>query len=285
MSDAAPIPEAPLEASAVSAGELSPAHQHSGKLLVRVGIVLFFLMLAIMATARIYVPRFVDAKRRANELACVEQLRQIGVAARQYAGDRKTFPHVGPPDQLDGGIETPDTPLAFQALVAGGYLEDVDLLTCPSTPRRRGEANRADWRAWVQGKAELPPPPFHAAKWLSYAWTRRQLDLNSPGSALLSADRAAIPRRGEGGLKGNHTGGWSVLRVDGTSEFLSWDAEPFPGGYLGATEDPARDGFLSVRSQPLQSAFDPEPTDGSGESYWPGPRRGQPPATPAPSRE
>ena len=252
---------------------------------MQIGFVLFVLMLTIMATARIYVPRYVDAKRRANEVACGEQLRQIGVAARQYATDRGAFPHVRAAGELDGGIDTPHTPLAFQALVEGGYLGDVELLTCPSTPRRRGQANRAEWQAWVQGKTELPAPPFHAAKWLSYAWTRRHLDLNSSGSALLSADRAAIPRRGEGGLKGNHTGGWSVLRVDGTSEFLTWDADPYPGSYLSATEDPARDGFLSVRPQLKQSVFDPEPKDGSGESYWPGPKRGQAPATPSPSRD
>lgn len=272
MSDSPPDPAA-----------LSPAHKHSGKRLVQVGVVLFFVMLGIMATARIYVPKYVNAKRRANELACAEQLRQIGVAARQYASDHKVFPHVGPAGELDGGIDSPDTPLAYQALVKGGYLTDLELLTCPSTPRRRGESNRAEWREWLKGQSDLPPPPMQAAKWLSYAWTRRQLDLNSPGSALLAADRAAIPRRGEGGLKGNHTGGWAVLRVDGTSEFLPWDADPFPGSYLSATKDPAKDGYLSVRPQLKQSVFDPEPKDGSGENYWPGPGRGRPAASSTPS--
>lgn len=244
-------------------------------------------MLAIMATARIYIPRYVDAKRHANELACSEQLRQIGVAARQYATDRGAFPHISGPTELDGALDSPHTPLAFQALSKGGYLSDTTLLTCPSTPRRRGTSNLAEWHAWLEGKNELSAPPLQAAKWLSYAWTRRQLDLNGPGNALLAADRAAIPRRGEGGLKGNHTGGWAVLRLDGSTEFLGWDATPYPGSYLSATEDPERDGYLSVRPQLKQSAFDPRPTDGSGENYWPGPGRGQPaPATsPTPSRD
>ncbi|MBL4847657.1 MAG: DUF1559 domain-containing protein [Planctomycetes bacterium] len=264
--------------------ETAPAHHHSGKRVVRVGLVLFVLSLAGMFLARVYIPRYVDAKRHANELACGEQLRKLGLAARQYASDHKVFPHVQAAAELDGGIETADTPLAFRSLFVGGYLDDSQLLICPSTPRRRGKADLKEWREWLQAKNQLPAPPFEAAKWLSYAWTRRQLSLNSPGAALLSGDRAAIPRRGKGGLRGNHTGGWSVLRVDGSVEFLGWDADPFPGSYLGATQDPARDGYLSVRPQLDRMVFDPYPTDGSGESYWgPRARRAPPAETPSPS--
>ena len=72
-------------------------------------------------------------------------------------------------------------------------LDDAELLTCPSAPRRRNVSDREEWRAWVTGSLDLPPPPFESSKWLSYAWTRRALSANASGKFLKRELRETLP--------------------------------------------------------------------------------------------
>ena len=49
--------------------------------------------------------------------------------------------------------------------------------------------------------------------------------------------------------------GWTVLRVDGSTQWRGIIDRPFPGGYLAATEDPAQDGYLGIDHQPDPDVF------------------------------
>ena len=228
-----------------------------GKRVVAVGAVAFVIMLGLMLVARLYMPRYVAARQRALEVECAQKLRALGAAARAYLQDRAAFPHARA-GELDGGVESADGPRAFRQLYAGGYLDDPASLVCPSAPRRgTSPALRKARRAWLlTGEGEAPLMAEQDV--ITYGWTRRALGPEAAGATPLAADRGAFPRRGPE-VRGNHTRGWNVLRVDGSVTFHAWDEDPFPGSWLSATADPARDGFLGVFSQTERSVFDPNP--------------------------
>jgi hypothetical protein len=229
----------------------------SGRKVVAAAGVAFAVMFAAMALARLYLPPYVAAQRRAIEQGCGERLRAVGAAARAYAADHRSFPHVRGRTELDGGIETQDSPKAFRSLIASGHLQDPTDLICPSMPRKgvKGDARRLQekWLSSGEGDAHV----LAISVVVGYGWTRRALDSNAGGSLLLAADRAAVPRRGPEGVKGNHTRGWNVLSVDGAVNFRAWNDDPFPGLTLSATKDSQADGYLALREQRDPSVFDP----------------------------
>ena len=247
--DQAPLPPDPIGPDSAKVVE--------GKRVVAVLALGFVVMLGLMLVARLYVPRYVAARQRALEVECAQQLRQVGLAARAYLQERGALPHVRA-GQLDGDAESADGPRAFRMLVAAGYLDDPSSLICPSAPRRgTSPAQREARRRWLlTGEGEAPALVEQDV--ITYGWTRRELGPEVAGATPLAADRGAFPRRGPE-VRGNHTRGWNVLSADGAVTFHAWDEDPFPGSWLSATSDPAKDGFLGIYPQTERSVFDPNP--------------------------
>lgn len=216
--------------------------------------------LALLAFGAVCVPGALRAQEgqleRANRARCSNYLRQLGLAAIQYADDKRFFPHVGKIKDLDGGYRTNVTPRLIRALTFYGYHDDPEGFVCPSSQDEwlpAHEAARADMRRWLWGGKENTDattspllvdgkdPTLAETSELSYGWTRRGLTSNARSSSQLAADR----------MKDNHVEGGNVLQADGTVGFspaASYD------GPLAATEgtDAA---WLSVRAKD-----DPAPT-------------------------
>ena len=70
---------------------------------------------------------------RANRTKCSNNLRQLGLAAIQYADDKRFFLHVRGRAALDGGMETSDTPRKVRQLMDLGYHDNPEGWICPSS--------------------------------------------------------------------------------------------------------------------------------------------------------
>jgi hypothetical protein len=216
---------------------------------------LFVVMLAATLILAAVMPGVVARQQRANRVKCSNTLRGLGVAALQYSQDGGRFPHVMKRDELDGDPTTPDTPKAWRMLLRGGYVDVPEAFVCPVKPKHISPpSRRVERRTWLTTPSgERSPsasPSLEAFERLSYGWTRRGLGAEARGSYYLAADKAVFAPEGEEqGMRGNHVDGWTVLRVDGSTTWLSVHDEPFPGATLHRIEDPERDGFLSVKNQ------------------------------------
>lgn len=209
------------------------------------------------------VPQLDRRRQLRARVACADTLRRVHQAASAYAADHAgAFPHARGPDELDGAFDTADGPRVWRQLLSGGYLDQPGDLLCPSMTRRRSlpAEVRAAQRAWLLG-GEGEPPTGVALEEVSYGWTRRALTTSSPGDWPLAADEAVLPRGGEevATAAGNHVEGWNVARVDGAVTWVDAASEPFPGEWLTATEDPARDGYLGILPQHDETSLVREP--------------------------
>lgn len=192
---------------------------------------------------------------------CANQLRQLGLGAIQYADDKRFYPHVRGLLELDGDINTSDTPRNMRALMWYGYVFEPEGLICPASNDRarpvEGPA-RESLRNWFwsgeYSQASLTRSPYQnganptlsETTELSYGWTRKGMNTLVRSSALLAADRA-IREGGTTSLAGNHEDGWNVLKADAT---VAWvpvvgGVTPDPGTWLADTM--AGGGYLSVK--------------------------------------
>lgn len=216
---------------------------------------LFVLMLAATLILAAVVPRVVARKQKANRVKCANTLRQLGLGGLQYSLDKSVFPHVTGPQELDGDPTTSDTPRAWRMILSGGYVDSPEAFVCPVQPKLMSTAaRRAQRREWFTTPAGQrsphPSPSLEAFEGLSYGWTRRGLSAGARGTRYLAADKAVFAAEGEDrGMRGNHVDGWTVLRVDASTAWLSVHDEPFPGTRLHRVEDSERDGFLCVKEQ------------------------------------
>lgn len=243
------------------APELDPndpaARAVPGRTVVTVLVVGMLLVFGLMATARLLAPGMMAARKNATRIQCAATLRVIGDAARRQAQDTGWFAHqAAKPETLDGGADTTDGPRVFRSMLKRGYLEDPASLVCPAQPRlrraqREGQEAQDRWIRTGEGEA----PTLAAAIPISFGWTRRGLKADAAATTPLSADKAVVPRAGQDGvMKGNHTDGWTLLRAGGAVEFLSLDADPFPGSWLAKTASPT-DGFLGIADQDQLATF------------------------------
>ncbi len=230
----------------------------SGRVVVIVGLIAAAAVIALTLVARGVFPALTKQRALIERTKCQGTLRNLGLAALQYADDKGALPQVWGPEALAGGIETADGPRALRMLITSSYLDTHDplALLCPAVSRRRtrDEATRTAQGEWLLGQRDALPPgddTLLAMEDLSYGWTRRPLGPNAPSTTPLAADKATIPRGGPEvpGVPGNHVGGWNVVRADGSASWLSVDDEPFPGAWLTATEDSQTDGFLGILPQ------------------------------------
>jgi len=228
-------------------------------------------MVVLLGT--LLLPALLKTKSGCRTSKCSSNLRQLALAAISYAGDRRFYPHVSGLRELDGDWTTPDAPRTMVALVYFGYLDaGSESFVCRSSADLQaplGDAQLDDRRLWTFGPSgtQNPQPDVSPltsgvplsgslvnSTWLSYGWTRKPMNANARGAALLGADRSirlpsAVTPAPPGTL-GNHPDGWNVVHVDASTTFLSarYDrgdgVEPFD--YLGATGDASRDGFLAM---------------------------------------
>ncbi len=227
-------------------------------------------IIGILAT--LLMPALLKAKEKANRTKCQNNARQLGLAAIQYADDKRFFPHIVGKNALDGGTASPDTCKKIRLLLWLGYHDNPEGWICPSSSDlyRADTFNadvKQDARLWGWGGNPLSPPgstvpsPLVGAgdpnledtDELSYGWTMRFMTSNMKSSTLLGADRSVKNELENSGgtvsgnqlVNGNHTEGWNVLQADGT---VNW----FPVRQDGAAKlfgTANGDGFLTLRQQ------------------------------------
>jgi prepilin-type processing-associated H-X9-DG protein len=250
----------------------------------RVEAMLLFVLLGggWLCVASGVLPVFHHGKHRSNRTKCSNNLRQLGLAAIQYADDKRFFPHVGPIPQLDGGTDSNATTKVVRALLWYGYHDNPEGYICPSSydmylPITDSEV-KANLRLWFWGGGEArgdptlspfvderPDPTLDATDELSYGWTRRGMNMNARSSTPLLADRAQADPDvrddvtvSKPGLFGNHDAGANVVRADGSVAFV--DGGPDGPERLSATVDRDKDGFLAIRPptrvSPLATRFE-----------------------------
>lgn len=225
-------------------------------------------IIGILAT--LLMPALMKAKERGNRTKCANNLRQVGMAAIQYADDKRFYPHVNRTRDSDGDANTTDTPMSMRAMVYFGYLDNPEGFICPSSPDVNfplSDEAMSDLKAWTFGQGSVTDvstnpfkdgtavgEPLQDLVDLSYGWTRRGLTSSARSTTILSADRAAVDpassldtQVGVGEMIGNHEG-WNVLYADATVKFLSPGDEPAPQSYLTAMSKHS-DGFLAIRAQ------------------------------------
>ncbi len=224
-------------------------------------------IIGILAT--LLMPALLKAKEKANRTKCQNNARQLGLAAIQYADDKRFFPHITAKTALDGDETSVDTPKKIRLLLWLGYHDNPEGWICPSSSdlyradsfdaATKQDARLWQWAAAGGGSTTQSPlltgndPPLNATDELSYGWTQRFMTSNMKSSTLLGADRSVKNElehsSGTVGadqlLNGNHTEGWNVLQADGT---VNW----FPVRQDGAQKlygTAAGDGFLTLREQ------------------------------------
>jgi prepilin-type N-terminal cleavage/methylation domain-containing protein len=209
-------------------------------------------IIGILAT--LLMPALMKAKEKANKTKCSNNLRQFGLAAMQYADDKRFFPHNVRPTALDDhGYDDSSNhqTKVVRSLLYYGYHDNPEGWICPSSydyyvPIDEGYVTE-NMRYWgwdgspfVEGADPGSPwltdppsgdPEILLTPELSYGWTRRGMNANIRSTAMLGSDRAqkdedaAVAGSTGGapdpGAAGNHTDGWNVLKVDATVEFYS----------------------------------------------------------------
>jgi prepilin-type N-terminal cleavage/methylation domain-containing protein len=204
-------------------------------------------IIGILAT--LLMPALMKAKEKANRTKCSNNLRQLGLAAIQYADDKRFFPHGTANNGLDDAYpDSKHVAKIIRSLVWFGYHDNPEGFICPSSYDQHVAVTnaevKANMRKWFWGGQDVPTggeaesplsvgqkdaadPNIGANTELSYGWTRKYMNANNPSSSLLGADRSIrvqseVDAGGGTGITGdfgNHTEGWNTLQCDGT---VSW---------------------------------------------------------------
>lgn len=193
-------------------------------------------------------------RRHHGRTKCPNNLRQLGLAAMQYADDKRFYPHFGRLRSLDGDISANHATKGYRALLWFGYHDNPEGWICPNSDDRYTPLQPAvqqDLRRWFWGGGALtpqrsragatrPPTPWVDGELdpalidtleISYGWTRKLMNTSVLSTAPLGADRS---RRVPGSLGvgrppgkvGNHTDGWNLLKADSTIEFVGLTHDP-----------------------------------------------------------
>ncbi len=159
----------------------------------------------------------------ANRTKCVSNLKQVGIAVISYMtsplgpdGRKGYLPHVRARDAPDGPGDVGRT---WEMLVWTGGIDDPECFVCPGAgdvPRRRPEDE-------ALAAFRFEDSDVQTTREFSYGWTKDQrTDGNSRSSMIVAADRTAGP-----GSR-NHADGRSLLRFDGSVDFLPIEVELGP---------------------------------------------------------
>ena len=200
-------------------------------------------------------------------VACSNHLKQIALAAIQYADDKRHFPHLGKATDLDDDGKTKpagsDVPgRCVRSFIYFNYLDNPECFVCPSASADKAfplsaEAKRDPrvfgWGGKDAADPKLAPIPHPAAldkdadklTDLSYGWTVRGLNANSMGDFLTTGDRARVLEKKDGAqtIQGNHKDGWNVVHLDAHIEWV--EASSARAKTLTATKE-KDDGYLVI---------------------------------------
>lgn len=90
-------------------------------LLIVLGVGLALFVLGGGCFAALLMPAMAQAKARANQTKCANNLRQIGLAAIQYSDDKRFYPYEG----------SSDVTTVLLTLEQTGYIDNLEHLACP----------------------------------------------------------------------------------------------------------------------------------------------------------
>lgn len=230
-------------------------------------------IIGILAT--LLMPALMKAKEKANRTKCSNNLRQLGLAAIQYADDKRFFPHNKRTQEPDGNAGTNHGPKVIRAMLWYGYHDNPEGWICPSSfdlfQPINDQSVKGNLRTWFWQSAASgldTKNPFidnlgdpvtvggTASDELSYGWTRKGMNSNVRSTALVGADRAVrveseVDSGGttDAGTFGNHTEGWNVLQADGSVSWksLGEDGVKYLASPTGDTASGNPDGWLGIR--------------------------------------
>jgi len=165
--------------------------------------------LAFLATAGISASLGYAVLQRASAAArstnCVNNLRQVGLGAIQYADDKRFLPHVLGHHDYDGDKTTDHASRAIGSLFYYGYADRPEILICPLNGDDRAypgsfpaDSRDWDWSGRRNPTPELSPivapalaPTLEDSIELSFAWSRRSLNTGMVSTTVLAADKSA----------------------------------------------------------------------------------------------
>jgi prepilin-type N-terminal cleavage/methylation domain-containing protein len=141
----------------------------------------------IALLAAFFVPTLRSNYEKKMRIGCTNNLRTFGLAAIQYADDKRFFPHNGKLSKVDGdgmnGTSNHQTKIV-RALQWYGYHDEPENWICPassdSAPEPSAQVRTWSWGGGERGSLTESPfvhdaddPALIATAELSYGWTRR----------------------------------------------------------------------------------------------------------------
>jgi len=229
-------------------------------------------IIGILAT--LLMPALMKAKEKANRTKCANNLRQLGLAAIQYADDKRFFPHISGKTATDPDFVGAGGTKNIRALLWFGYHDNPEGWICPSsydvfTPISNAtvKANMRRWSFVASNASGMGPatwesntpyriplandPAIRATDELSFGWTRKYMNTNQRSTALLGADKAIRVEQTTGGTVtatageiGNHTEGWNIMQADATTSWMNNSQDG--ASKIFSVANPT-DGFLAIR--------------------------------------
>ncbi|TET34667.1 MAG: type II secretion system protein [Planctomycetota bacterium] len=159
------------------------------ELLVVIGI--------IVLLAGLIFPQIQNARRKGQRVKCVNYLRQLGLASRDYQEDDDTnlYPYAG-----EGCTGTEHLAL----LVVEKYVREPEMFKCPASSGKR-EAVKNEDKTFTLEKINN-----------SYAWSSVPLSDADESDVYLGGDGAVR----NGPVSNNHLDGMNVLRLDNAVQWI-----------------------------------------------------------------